>query len=160
MLLKKPPRWLKICSRGLPLWPCGPVVKSPPANAKDRGSTPGTEDPTCCRALKPTGHRTAEPERRSCGSPHGPVVGSKRSHSSKQPPLATTRESNEATARVQQRRPRAAKKEILLVAATTDKNENTCRKPSECTGEKLYRKRLTARLDAGRPGVIPLRLSM
>ena len=40
---------IKNC-RGLP---CGLVIKNPPANAGDTGSTPVQEDPMCHRATKP-----------------------------------------------------------------------------------------------------------
>ena len=33
-----------------------PMVKNPPANAGDTGSSPGPEDPTCHRATKPASH--------------------------------------------------------------------------------------------------------
>ena len=32
--------------------PGGLVIKNPPANAGDKGSIPGPEDSTCCRATK------------------------------------------------------------------------------------------------------------
>ena len=40
------------------LWgfPGGAVVKNPPANAGDMGSSPGPEDPTCRGATKPVSH--------------------------------------------------------------------------------------------------------
>ena len=37
-------------------FPGGAVVKNPPANAGDMGSSPGREDPTHCGATKPVGH--------------------------------------------------------------------------------------------------------
>ena len=37
-------------------FPGGAVVKNPPANAGDTGSSPGLEDPTCRRATKPMRH--------------------------------------------------------------------------------------------------------
>ena len=37
-------------------FPGGAVVKNPPANAGGTGSSPGQEDPTCCRATKPVYH--------------------------------------------------------------------------------------------------------
>ena len=38
------------------VFPGGAVVKNPPANAGDMGSSPGREDPTCCGAAKPANH--------------------------------------------------------------------------------------------------------
>ena len=37
-------------------FPGGTVVKNPPANAGDMGSSPVREDPTCSRTAKPVGH--------------------------------------------------------------------------------------------------------
>ena len=37
-------------------FPGGTVVKNPPANAGDMGSSLVLEDPTCCRATKPVRH--------------------------------------------------------------------------------------------------------
>ena len=37
-------------------FPAGAVVKNPPANAGDKDSIPGLEDPTCCGATKPVRH--------------------------------------------------------------------------------------------------------
>ena len=37
-------------------FPGGAVVKNPPANAVDKGSSPGREDPTCHGATKPVRH--------------------------------------------------------------------------------------------------------
>ena len=37
-------------------FPGGAVVKNPPANAGDTGSSPSLEDPTCRRATKPASH--------------------------------------------------------------------------------------------------------
>ena len=37
-------------------FPGGAVVKNPPANAGDTGSSPGPEDPTCRGATKPVRH--------------------------------------------------------------------------------------------------------
>ena len=37
-------------------FPGGAVVKTPPANAGDMGSSPGPEDPTCRGATKPVRH--------------------------------------------------------------------------------------------------------
>lgn len=36
--------------------PGGPVVRKPPCNAKDTGSTLAWEDPTCRRVTKPVSH--------------------------------------------------------------------------------------------------------
>ena len=37
-------------------FPGGAVVKNPPANAGDMGSSPGPGDPTCCGATKLVRH--------------------------------------------------------------------------------------------------------
>ena len=37
-------------------FPGGAVVKNPPANAGDTGSSPGQKDPTCHGATKPVYH--------------------------------------------------------------------------------------------------------
>ena len=37
-------------------FPGGAVVKNPPANAGDMGSSPGPKDHTCCGAAKPVRH--------------------------------------------------------------------------------------------------------
>ena len=37
-------------------FPGGPVVKNPPASAKDMGLTPGPEDSICLGATKPVRH--------------------------------------------------------------------------------------------------------
>ena len=37
-------------------FPSGAVVKNPPANAGDTGSSPGREDPTCHGATEPVHH--------------------------------------------------------------------------------------------------------
>ena len=46
-------------------FPGGPVVKNPPANARDTGVSPDLEDPTCCGTSKSMHHderaRAVEP---------------------------------------------------------------------------------------------------
>ena len=43
------------------LFPDGPMVKNPPCNARDTGSIPGPEGPTCRAATKPLGPQLLSP---------------------------------------------------------------------------------------------------
>ena len=71
----------------------GPMVKNPPANAGETGSTPSLEDSTCCRAYKTTCHNYWAWKLYSQGSAEATAMRSPCTVTSEQPPLATTRES-------------------------------------------------------------------
>ena len=71
----------------------GPVVKNPPANAGETGSTPSLEVSTHCRTYKPTCHNSWAWELYSQCSAEATAMISPCTVTSEQPPLATTRES-------------------------------------------------------------------
>ena len=90
-------------------FPGGTMVKNPPANAGDMGSSPGLEYPTCRRATKPMCHNywacALEPVNHNYWSPCATTIEAcaPRGHAPQQdkPPLTATRESPHAATKTQ-----------------------------------------------------------